>query len=149
MESKPTPVQAKPLDNQSLFQQFLHDFYAMRRTLRSHGGDVWLPPTDVYETDDDIVIKVSLPGVKRPHVVVEFNGEIITICGVRKGPDPGSVRTYHQMEIRNGYFERRIILHRPFDPEGATAELEDGFLHVFVPKAPELVRHVLTIRLSV
>ena len=58
------------------------------------------------------------------------------------------MRTYHQMEIRNGYFERRIVIHTPFDPNGATAEYADGFLCVLIPKAPELVRHVLSIRLD-
>lgn len=149
MQSDAVPVRAKPLDDHGLFRQFLHDFYAMRRTLKSHHGDVWQPPTDVYETDDDIVIKVSIAGVEGQHVVVEFNGDVITICGVRRGPDPGSVRTYHQMEIRNGYFERRIILRRPFDAKGAATELREGFLYVYIPKAPELIRHVLTLRLDI
>ncbi|KPK65972.1 MAG: hypothetical protein AMK73_01430 [Planctomycetes bacterium SM23_32] len=143
------PIRARPLDDHNVFRQFLHDFYSLRRSLRGHRRDVWEPPTDVYETEQDIVIKMSIPGVKPQQVAVECNGEVLTICGVRKGPDPGSVRTYHQMEIRNGYFERRIVIHRPFDSSGAKARYEDGFLYVFIPKAPELVRHVLTIKLNV
>ncbi len=140
-------VQARPLDDRSVFRNFLHDSYAMRRSLRGHHRDVWQPPTDVYETDQDIVIKMSIPGVETDQVVVECNGDVLTICGVRKGPDPGSVLTYHQMEIRNGYFERRIIVRRPFDPDGASARYEDGLLYVFIPKAAEAVKHVLSIRL--
>jgi HSP20 family protein len=132
--------------SRSLFRQFLQEFHAMRRSLRGHYRDVWHPPTDVYETDKDIVIKMSVPGIRTDQVAVECNGDVITICGVRKGPGPGSVRTYHQLEIRNGYFERRIVLHIPFDPNGATARYEDGFVYVVIPKAAELVRHVLSIK---
>jgi len=148
MQGDTSAAWAKPLDDSSVFREFLSEFYAVQRTLRSRGSDVWEPPTDVYETEGYIVIKVSVPGVKPSQVAVEFNGEIITICGVRKGPNPASVWTYHQMEIRNGYFERRIAIHKPFDPSRARAQLKDGFLYVLVPKAPELVRHVLTIRLE-
>ena len=148
MDPYTSAVRAKPVDDRGLFRQFLNDFYAMRRRLGSRHGDVWQPPTDVYETQEHIVIKVSIPGVRPAQAVVQFNGELIRISGVRRGPDPGSVLTYHQMEIRNGYFERSIIVHRPFNPDGARAEYKDGFLYVYVPKAPELVRHVLSITLD-
>ena len=139
---------ARPADDRGLLRQMLRDFYAMRRDLRGHRRDVWHPPTDVYETDQDVVIKMSIPGVRSNQVLVECNGEVITVCGVREGPNPGSVLRYHQMEIRNGYFERRIILHTPFDPHETRWQYEDGFLYVFIPKAAEQVRHVFSVRIS-
>ncbi len=138
-----------PPENKSPFHKFLDDFYSMRRTVRGRRGDVWQPPTDVYETERDIVIKVSLPGVRADDVRVNCNGEVISIRGVRRGPDRDTVRTYHQMEIRNGYFERRIAIHKPFDPRKAHGEYRDGFLFVFIPKAPEPVRHVVAIRVGI
>ncbi len=147
MKDRQSAAVAKPLEDRSLFRQVLQDFYAMRRSLQGQRRDVWHPPTDVYEADQDIVIKMSLPGVRANEILVECNGEVITICGVRRGPDPGSVLRYHQMEIRSGYFERRIILHTPFDPHGARWEYEDGFLFIFIPKAAEQVRHVFSMRI--
>lgn len=140
--------QGKPPGGRNPFGECLSDFYTVRRALRGSRGDVWHPPTDVYETDEDIVIKVSLPGVQLSHIKVSCNGEVITISGVRHGPDRRTVRTYHQMEIRNGYFERRVAIHRAFDPRNARAEYRDGFLYVMVPKAPEFVRHVISIKLN-
>jgi len=148
MQTDPTPVRACPLDDSTVFNQFLHDFYALRRSIRSRRRDVWHPPTDVYETDDEIVIKMSIPGVKKPNVAVEVRGEQVTIYGMRRAPEHSRVRTYHQMEIRNGYFERIIVLRKPFDPNRAWASLQDGFLYVHIPKAPELVRHTLRIKLD-
>ena len=148
MSSESDVIRVRPLDDRINFHQLLHGFYSARMSLRGQYQDIWEPPTDVYETDQDIVIEVCIPGVRLDQVSVECNGEVITICGVRKGPDPGSVRTYHQMEIRNGYFERRLILRIPFDPSAATARYEDGFLYVYLPRAAESVKHVLSIRLS-
>jgi HSP20 family protein len=102
----------------------------------------------VYETETDIVIKMCIPGVRSDEVAVEVNGEVVTVCGVRKGAGPETVVKYHQMEIRNGYFERRIILRLPFDPAGARGEYRDGFAYIYIPKAAEAVRHVVTIRLN-
>jgi len=148
MQTDPTPVRASAMDDSTAFHQFLDDFHALRRSIRSRRRDVWHPPTDVYETDDEIIIKMSIPGVKQPNVAVEVNGEQITIYGMRRAPDHSRVRTYHQMEIRNGYFERAIALRKPFDPSRAKAKLQDGFLYVCIPKATEMVRHTLRIRLN-
>jgi len=148
MKPYPGAVGLGPLQDNPQFQRFLNDFYAMRRRLGGRRRQTWEPRTDVYETDAHIVIKVAIPGVAQDQLAVKVNGEVITICGYRPGPDPGTVRAYHQMEIHNGYFERRIVLHKPFDPNGATARYTEGFLYVHVPKAPELVRHVLAIRVT-
>ena len=148
MASKRRGVVARPMEDRGVFRQVLQDFHAMRRSLQGQRRDVWHPPTDVYETAQDVVIKMSIPGVRANEVLVECNGEVITVCGVRRGPDPGSVLRYHQMEIRSGYFERRVILHTPFDPRGAHWDYEDGFLFIYIPKAVEQVRHVFSMKIS-
>ena len=137
----------RPRDVHDLFRHFQDDFYALRRRLGGRQVDVWHPPTDVYETAADIVIKMSIPGVRPEYINIGCNGATITICGMRRGPDPGTVLTYHQMEIRNGYFERRIVLHKGFNPAEATARYEDGFLYVNIPKAEEGIPEVLTIEI--
>jgi HSP20 family protein len=142
------PAQAAPRDMRHMFRESDSDFLASRRNMGFMGRDVWHPPTDVYETESDIVIKMCVPGVRPEQVTVAINGNTITVCGVRNGPDPGHVVTYHQMEIRNGYFERRISLHIPFDSSGARGCYEDGFIYVRVPKAQQMVRQVLTIKLT-
>lgn len=149
MEPNPRGVDLRPLDDEQVFRRFLSHFYTTRRNLAGGRHRAWEPPTDVYETPEHIVLKVCIPGVQPDQVAVKVNGEVITVCGVRRGADPSSVVAYHQMEINNGYFERRIAIHKPFDPNGATARYENGFLYVLVPKASQMVRHVLTVRIGV
>ena len=147
MQTNVDAVRARPLDDGSSFPRLLHDLENVVRSLRRPRGDVWHPPTDVYETEQDIVIKMCLPGVRASQVVVEFGGEAVTICGVRRAADLRSVRSYHQMEIRNGYFERRIVVNRPFNPHAARWRYEDGFLYVMLPKARQPAVHVLSVKI--
>ena len=139
---------ARARHESDFFRNVLEDFYGMRRSLGGRQGDAWQPPTDVYETEDDIVIKMSLPGIQTRELAVDINGEVVTVCGVRKGPDPGAVTNYHQMEIRNGYFERKIILRIPFDPQQARGEYKDGFAYIYIPKAKQPARRVVRIKVS-
>jgi len=115
--------------------------------MRSPHADVWHPPTDVYETERDVVIKMCLPGIRASQVAVHFNGEAVTICGVRRPADLRNVRAYHQMEIRNGYFERRVVVQRAYDPHAARWRYEDGFLSVMLPKVGQPVVHILSVKI--
>jgi len=141
-------IRARPMGERSLFDEFLDGFYDVQRRMRNRPRDVWHPPTDVYETDDDIVIKMSIPGVNPSDVEINCSGKALTIWGRRECANPGEVRTYHQIEIRNGRFERHIAINRPFDPTGAYGEYRDGFLYVYVPKAPESRRVGVSIRIE-
>jgi HSP20 family protein len=129
------------------FQRSEGDFFASRRSMHRRYRDVWHPATDVYETSDEVVIQMSLPGVQPEQVTVACNGDTITVCGVRNGPRSDDIVRYHQMEIRNGYFERRITINIPFDPSRAHGRYEDGFLFVHIPKTQQRTGQVVTIRL--
>ena len=63
----------------------------------------WSPPTDVYETEENCVIKLEIAGMRDEDFEVAFENNILTISGNR--PDLNERRAYHQMEIRFGKFE--------------------------------------------
>ena len=134
------------MSTQDPFRRMLEDYYS--RMIPGQGGDTWAPPTDVFETDSEIVIKMSLPGVKAEDIGVRFDGETIVVCGYRGSGDTEDINCYHQMEIRNGYFQRKIVIHKPINPDGARAHYENGFLKIQVPKAQAPVEKVVSIRLN-
>ncbi len=98
-------------------------------------GDRWQPDTDVFETDDDVVVRVEVAGVTRDDVRVGVDDKVLRITGSRKAPEPSDVRRLHQMEIASGPFERRVEIAIPFDRNGVSAHLADGFLTVTLPKS--------------
>ena len=96
-------------------------------------SSIWNPPTDVYETEDNYVIKVEIAGMRDEDFEVAFENNILMISGYRS--DLNERRAYHQMEIRFGRFELAVEIPAPVDIEKATAEYKDGFLTIVLPKS--------------
>ena len=96
-------------------------------------SSIWSPPTDVYETEENYVIKVEIAGMRDEDFDVAFENNILMISGYRS--DLNERRAYHQMEIRFGRFELAVEISVALDIEKATAEYKDGFLTVVLPKA--------------
>lgn len=101
-----------------------------RVTLRSH---VWRPPTDVYETENEVVVRVEIAGMKEDDFSIELNDRYLSIHGSR--PDIPERRAYHQMEIRFGEFNTEVELPSPVVIDKVEAVYRDGFLRVVLPKA--------------
>jgi HSP20 family protein len=96
-----------------------------------HSG-IWKPPTDVYETETSLIVKVEVAGLREEDFEVVAEEQVLMIRGVR--PDPNERRAYHQMEIRSGKFEIAIGLPSGVNLDEATAEYTQGFLTVIFPK---------------
>jgi HSP20 family protein len=93
---------------------------------------VWNPPTDVYETEANLTIKVEVAGMRDEDFEVAIEKNILMITGTR--PDQNERRAYHQMEIMYGKFEIAIQLPVELDIDNARAEYKDGFLTIIFPR---------------
>ncbi len=94
---------------------------------------VWVPPTDVYETESSLTVKVEVAGMQEDDFEVVVEEQILMIRGIR-GTDQNERRAYHQMEIRSGKFEMAIGLPSGIDLDAASAEYTQGFLTIIFPK---------------
>lgn len=93
----------------------------------------WRPPTDVFETEDAILIKVEIAGMRETDFSIILNDRSILIQGIRQ--DQEAKQAFHQMEIRNGEFRTEVTLHWPVEAEAVEAEYKNGFLKIILPKA--------------
>ena len=100
-----------------------------RNGIRAH---VWRPPTDVYETEEAIIVRVEIGGMQEEDFTISLAGRLLTIRGLR--PDVPERRAYHQMEIFFGEFLSEVELPGPVAAEGVTAEYKAGFLRLVLPK---------------
>ncbi|MBW2715010.1 MAG: Hsp20/alpha crystallin family protein [Deltaproteobacteria bacterium] len=98
-------------------------------------GDSWQPDVDVFETETALVVRAEIAGVRSQDLNVRVDGQILRIAGIRPAPDGSRVKRLHQMEIASGPFERRLRIQIPFDRNGVSAHVEDGFLTVTLPKS--------------
>ncbi|MBC7289386.1 MAG: Hsp20/alpha crystallin family protein, partial [Armatimonadetes bacterium] len=93
-----------------------------------------VPPVDVYETDNEVVVKAHLPGCKKEDIEVTILDNVITIRAERKQEEEVSEEGYHRREITYGSIVRSVPLPVPVDEEKVTAKFEDGLLTVRAPK---------------
>jgi HSP20 family protein len=94
---------------------------------------VWRPPTDVYETDDSVVVVVEIAGLTEGDYTVTLSGRTLLISGERR--DPAERLAYQQMEIRHGRFRTQVHLPWALEPQGQQASYANGFLRVVLSKA--------------
>jgi HSP20 family molecular chaperone IbpA len=94
---------------------------------------LWRPPTDVYETEDQIIVQVEIAGMRQDDFYIAFRERRLLIGGVR--PQTRSEpRAYHQMQIDFGEFRTEVELPAPVEADAVTAEYEAGFLRITLPK---------------
>lgn len=98
----------------------------------------WRPPTDVYETEEKFIVRVEIAGMRDEDFSLNFDHHTLAISGTR--PEIIEKRAFHQMEIFFGEFNTSIEILSPIDVENITAEYQDGFLKVFLPKT--LAKHI-------
>ena len=106
----------------------------------------WVPPVDVYETDDHaLVVSAELPGIDRKDVSVALENGVLTIAGERKVDSAIDKGRWHRSERAYGTFRRSFTLPRTVDSEAVTAEHKDGTLRVTLPLKEEAKPHRITI----
>ncbi|PYP98933.1 MAG: hypothetical protein DMD34_01035 [Gemmatimonadetes bacterium] len=94
----------------------------------------WKPPTDIYETDDALVVYMDIAGMRAEDFTVEYADGVLTIAGERAARRLEGKPHYHAMEVQVGPFERRFRLPVPVDSESIKASYEHGFLEVRLAK---------------
>ncbi len=102
-------------------------------------------PTDLFETDDDVVVQAVLPGIKPEEVEIAVREGILTIKG-EKHEQKTERDNYFRREIRYGAFSRSIPLPTRVNHEEAVAQFENGILTVTLPKAEEVRPKMIRVR---
>jgi HSP20 family protein len=97
----------------------------------------WYPTTDIYETKDDYVFKLELPGLSKEDINIEFNDNTLSIKGERKEEKEVKKENYHRLESYSGTFSRSFNIPKNVDPNKINATMKDGILELRIAKAEE------------
>jgi HSP20 family protein len=105
----------------------------------------WLAPAgaealavDMYETDDAIVVKSTIPGIGPEDLDIRITGDTLTIKGETRAEEEVEQESYICRERRYGAFSRSLTVPAPVVAEEAEAEFENGVLTLTLPKAEEV-----------
>jgi len=109
--------------------------------LRGHGEDsalpTWSPAVDIYETENELVVKTDLPDVAEKDIDVRVENNLLTIRGERKFEKSVSEDNYLRVERSYGAFSRSFSLPNTVNAEQIHAEYKNGVLTVTMPKREE------------
>ena len=98
-------------------------------------ANVWSPTVDVYEDQENIIIRADLPGVQQEDIDIELNGEVLTLRGERKFEDEQRRDNYVRIERQYGSFQRSFSIGIPVDEAKVRATYRNGILELTIPKA--------------
>ena len=118
---------------------------AFMRPIGTHGGST-VPAIDLYQTDEEVVVKAALPGLKADDVQITVTNDLLTLRGEFKWENGHENATYHIREQRYGSFERSISLPVDVQTDKAKADFQNGILTITLPKAESVKPKTISIK---
>ena len=101
------------------------------------------PALDLYTTQDAVIAKLALPGVKPEDVDVSIADDVVTITGTYQEETETAEAGFVHKELSRGAFTRSFLVPTAVKAEAATASFKDGLLTLTLPKSEEVLpRHV-------
>jgi len=119
------------LQNQisNMFKEFIFN------SQDTDGDGVWIPPIDVYEAEDSIILVGDLPGVDQKDLRIQVENDKLVLFGMRTFGEEISRERYYRVEVVYGKFWRSFTLGCEMDRKKIKANLSDGVLTISLPKA--------------
>ena len=119
----------------------LEDFPGLRlfqdtvnRMLDQNAARPWVPPVDIFETENEWVLKADLPEVKLEDVDIQIEKGTLSLQGERKFQNTENGKGYQRVERSYGSFARYFSLPETVDSEKVRADYNQGVLTVTLPK---------------
>ncbi len=97
----------------------------------------FVPPVDIYENEQSIVLKLEVPGVEQNDLDIRIEDQTITIRGERKFEKEVKEENFHRVERRYGSFQRSFTLPNTVNTENVSADYDKGVLKVTLAKRAE------------
>jgi HSP20 family protein len=130
--------QGRDLDTlQGDVNRLFDSFFGRRDTAQGTAARRWVPAMDLVETEDQLVLRADLPGMRREDIGIEIKDNVLTISGERKAEHEEKGEGFHRIERSSGRFSRSLGLPRGMDATSVNASFENGVLEVRMPKPAE------------
>jgi HSP20 family protein len=99
-----------------------------------NGSSGWLPPVDITESEDALLLVFDLPGLQEEEIQVELDDNVLTVSGERRRQSELKQDEYFRYERRFGAFSRSVALPAGVKDDQINASYENGVLEIRVPK---------------
>ncbi|MCR4291228.1 MAG: Hsp20/alpha crystallin family protein [Candidatus Scalindua sp.] len=138
----------KLMAKHSSIEKLFEEFFFMAKSHDFASSTPWQPPTDVYETEKNIIVKMAVSGLKLEDISVLFSDHILTVSGRRGDASTHQKVCFYQVEIRYGYFERKIKIPKQVDGNNIHATYENGLIAITIPKSEKAFNSTISIKIT-
>ncbi len=138
------PLQELKKEMDRIWQEF---FGKSLLTERWEGVE-WVPAIDISETDDEVIVKMDVPGVKPEDMEITLSDDVLIIKGEKKKETEEKKENFYRMERYYGSFMRSIELPCGVEENKISATYKDGVLKIVLPKKPEERKKVIKINIE-
>jgi HSP20 family protein len=127
------------------------DAFTRPFSLMREGGSTWSSPAiDMFQTDNEVVVKAALPGIKADELQINVTGDttapVVTIRGETKHEEEKKDKSWHIREHRWGAFERSVRLPTGVISDKAKADFDNGILTITLPKSEAVKPKTITVK---
>jgi HSP20 family protein len=133
-----------PLDR--LLNQSFSDFLAPIAASEEVSNRRFMPPVDIRETSEALIIHAELPGLHKDDVVISLENQVLTLSGERSFQKDVKEQNLHRIERSYGTFSRSFMLPTNVQSDKVQAAFQDGVLTITLPKVEEAKPRKIEIR---
>jgi HSP20 family protein len=154
---RPAEIMPRALEMERLLERMIEDiwrrpFPTLPRPERWWQSDIGmtmrLPAVDVYEENDDVVIKAEIPGLSKEDISVQISGSTLTIKGEKKREEEVKEDDYYRCERSFGSFTRAVDLPCDVKADQVKASFKNGVLEIHMPKTEEAKKKAVTVKID-
>lgn len=127
--------------------RILQDFFGKGGLTERFEGIEWIPAIDVSETDNEIIVKVDIPGVNPEDMEISLSDNVLLIKGEKKKEEEKK-ENFYRMERYYGSFMRAIQLPCEVEEDKISAIYKNGVLKIVLPKKPEEKKKIIKINVE-
>jgi HSP20 family protein len=133
--TKMTLVRFDPIRDLVGIQERLSRLMADSQRTTDDGYGAWLPPVDIFEKGDDLLIRAEVPGVDKDDIDIRVENGVLQIRGERRPNAEVQEGNAYRLERAYGRFNRSFTLPTTVDASRIAAKYKDGVLELSIPKA--------------
>jgi HSP20 family protein len=129
----------QPFRGATTLQEQIHRVFGdlAGRVTEESNLTAWAPPVDIYETENELVVKADLPDVNPQDLDIRVENNILTIRGERKFENKVNEEDYLRVERAYGAFSRSFSLANSVKSDAIKADYQNGVLTLSIPKREE------------
>jgi HSP20 family protein len=106
------------------------------------------PNIDIYEEENDVVVKAELPGIKKEDIDISLTEDTITVAGEKKAEHKVEKKNFCRYESSYGSFSRTMALPSDVRPDKVKAEFKNGVLEIRMPKTEEAKKKEIKVKID-